>query len=437
LNKLVRLNGSVLDYKSAKISQSVSDWNFRVDFTFSHTTHYLQNERLFFHHGGVIYPVVVDEKGYQDGFVTHSTSLICLGITALLDAPYAEKITLKTWRNTTFFAIVNELCAGVGITPVYQLDDFAIRFYTASKKTPLEIIKELANDVKISLQTSWTGNLIVGYRFKTSATMMHTADFIYPITRVLTEKQAISTTIENKENFDAVQVIPSFFNDDQLTIEQFENGGWTIIKVFMPNWTNTPPDLLGYGVYDIEYLGIKEQVKEISDVQIKQGAANVESGNELVSYKYYGNDLGEITLGLDGDVLTGILENGLATLLVKRNYHCWRAKSDSEKLLFDVFESVGMRNRIIEIRANDGSKYAEPIIVSHTTDSVALQNAGRQFIRENRDYTVVSFKCDHWYQPPMPSDIVSFDGELWYCDDVNISTSIESIYANVTLRKVL
>lgn len=420
---------------SVGFSQNTSQWITTFSFTLSGVNeHDLFGKRLIYTLGNQNYHLLVDDKSSGQTIQGLSKTISARSLTVLLDAPYSSRISLQTWRNILFSELVSELCTAAGIALSFEIQDSLIRYYTASKKTHVEIIKELANDANVMMQTSLDGlSLILCYKFKTTPRLLPNAATDKTITRIFSKK----TELENIENFDSILVFSELNAQANANIEQKPINNYIRVRVFMPNWSNTPPELRHYddGQVTIEYNGIKTVQKTLDDVAIDLGIGKIEAGADLISYKYYCRDLGDVAILPDGTIQTEVEENGLMRIVAGIKCHEFRLKSTCcDKVRFEVFEPQNQLTVIPEIRIRAGERYAEPLIVRNFSDSQTLIAAGTQAIIALQDSESHTLKTDHWDDLPLPCDLVEFQGKKGYCEGFSVNVSATGISADIVVK---
>lgn len=419
---------------SASFSQNTGQWLTTFNFTLSGVDDFdYLGQHLVYSLGSQDYHLIIDDSGAGKTTKGLTRTISGRALTVLLDAPYSDRIVLQTWRNVMFSELVAELCDAANIGVQFQISDFFIREYTAAKKTLIEIIKELANDARVSIQTSLNGQfLIICYKFKTTPKLLSTA-----VAQAITRIFSVSQTLENVENFDALLVLTELAAQKNATVEQKVINNYIRARVFLPNWSDTPPTLTHYdsGNVTVEYQGIKTIQKVFEDVAIELGTGKIDAGASLVSHKSYCKSLGSLTIQPDGTLNTSIVENGLIRVVALVKCHEFKLTSTCcDKARFDVFEPANQLTKIPEIRINDGDKYAEPIVIKYFDDSAAMIAAGTQALIDLQDFESYSLKTDHWDDLPLPCDLVEFDNKKGYCAGFSVNVSSSGITADLTVK---
>jgi hypothetical protein len=424
-----------IPFISANFSQNTSQWVTSFSFTLSgENEHDLFGKRLVYMLGSQSYHLLVDDKSAGKTTKGLSKTISGRSLTVLLDAPYSQRIIFQQWRNVLFSEIAAELCAAAGLSLDFQIQDALIRNYTAAKKTPIEIIKELANDARVMIQTSLDGlTFILCYQFKTTPRLLPLATVDKSYRRFF----SVQETLENIENFDALFVFSELAAQTNATVEQKVISNYIRLRVFLPNWSNTPPELRHYDddTVTVEYSGIKLIQKTFDDVQIDYGVGNIDAGAVLVSHKYYCRDLGDLTILPDGTVNTTESEHGLMRIVATVKCHEFKLTSTCcDKVRFEIFEPQNQLTTIPEIRIRDGDRYAEPVVVKYFSDSPTLIAAGTQALIILQDFEQYSLKTDHWDDLPMPCDLIEFDGGKGYCEGFSINAGITGISADIVVK---
>lgn len=420
-----------IPFESIGVSQTTSQWVSTFDVKLKQSAIDIFGKRLIYTLGQQDFHFIVDEYSGSESTKGLSTTITGRSLTVLLDAPYSERVLLKTWRKVMFSAIVYELCEAVGLGVHFKITDFYLREYMAVKKAPIEILKELANDAGVSLQTSLNGQiLIVCYKYAVNPSLLPSA-----IGQAITKIFSSSMSLDNKENFDALWVLTTLAAQDSATVEQKTIVNYIRARVFLPNWSDTPPEIRHYGSATIEYCGIKTVLKTADDVEINFGIGKMDAGAVVVDYYYYGDDLGALTVLPDGTVDTAVLQNGLVRIRYQIKCHEFKLTANCcDKIRFEVFESINQRAKIPEIRIRNGSRYAEPVVVQYFDTPVALVARGAQALIDLQDFEVYSLKTDHWDELPLPSDILSFSGKVAYCDGFSVDVSTNAITATLSAK---
>lgn len=419
-----KIDFSSLDFEQNK-SQFLTTFTIRVA---GNDSRDFVGMRVVYTLGEQSYHFIIDDN--DGGKTTTGNKLTLNGrsLTCLLDAPYAPTITRQTWQNTSLSVILTELCTAANLTLDLQIDDYQIPFYLAEEKTPLEIIKDLVNDRKAQMQTSLDGlTLIICHAFKVHLADLQTATPDKTLTRNFSQ----TWQLDNIVNFDAIRIF-SELNNQNATVEQKTITDFIRARVFLSNWTNEQPLLTNCGGnVSVEYRGVKTVKKTRDDVQIDKGKGSLEANATVLSGRYYGTDLGTVSMLSSGDFTTAILENGLAKFRYSVPCHEFYLRSPAcEKIRFDIYDPRG----VLEYRIRTGNRYATDLTVKYFNFVPAMLAAGKQALFELQDFKAYSLPCDHWDDLPLPCDIVSFDGLNGYCTGFAVNVSKDKIQSTIAVR---
>jgi hypothetical protein len=428
-------SGVEIEFQNATFSQNASQWVTNFDFTLKgENTADFVGRRLVYKLGGKTYHVVIDDYSGGKSAPGKAKAITGRALTALLDEPHADIITRQTWRNVMFSAIVDELCTAAGVGVQFQINDSFVRQYTAEEKTPIEIIRELANDLKVSLQTSLDGQfLIVCYKFKYPPAVLSSAS----VDKALTRLFPYTYQLDNINDYDALLVKSELNQTANASVDQKAIADYIRVRVFLDEWSNTPPTLNHYDddTVTVEYSGVKTIEKTLDDVAIDEGIGKVEPGCELVDFYFYCKDLGVATLLPNGTVNTSIAETGLMRLVVSKKCHEFKLRSTCcDKVRVDVQMPESELSKVHEIRIKEGNKFADPVIVKYFDDATTLIAAGNQALIALQDFLIYNIPCDHWDDLPLPCQIVSFEGINGYCDGFSVSDGKDKVKATVTVK---
>ncbi len=297
----------------------------------------------------VTYRCIIDEKSRSIEFNNRKYNINGRAITAKLGEGWSEPIT-KTWGAIQASAVVNELCAAVGISYEYTAHDWLIPagVLSATNEYPIDVIRKIAVTCGAIIQTKPDGTLVIQPKYKVSPKKIFdfTPDVIIENPNDIIQ---LSESYRVNPKYNEVLVMNMQESSDSYSIELLQpdpplttvihSSGHCEVAIHVFPFSDTPIELFtSSDTVSMTYL--ERVVEEILEEQIE--IVNGEASTSRLIKKligtpvYIDNHLGDISY--EGNrIKTKIKGQSILILSYKTEYHKYRLHTSTLSRPFQVY----------------------------------------------------------------------------------------------------
>lgn len=398
--------------------------------------------------GSQTWALIIDKASSRDTGFSYSVSGYSKA--AFLGQPFALPIT-KTWELSSAKTIAQELCDAAGITLDWQVLDWSVKSLIIQKRYPIDIIKELTDDLGVKIQATPAGVLTVIYGFVNPKLLpLMSADVELATDRNIFERGSIFI---NHDNFNRALITTDSQanNAPRVSIEEEQSGADRLLKVFItPFQPDEPIDIAhssGANVI-VFYEGVKSQASS-DTVFLIDGKANLSKSFDGLDTVVWHQDVsGSLSLTPAGAVECSTHQFGLVTVNYQTHYHQYRFQklADIEMTgvkIADLPVPVSDAGQSITLVVDSGDKVADPVIVKTLSSQQALLiRAQSELFPQVYDAEEFTIDCAYQGSPIIPGMIVQVkinnEALLFNALVKSVSISIGDVISqSVTLERYL
>ena len=294
------VNGQVIEFVRAQIETAEGDYVISGAFELADVGEFAKvkiGDMAEFIAGDTTFVFIIESKQKRREFGQVSYEIEGRSPTALLDLPYAGLIT-KKWPQSSAKNIICELAQGFEV--IFEIADFPVYDFEIENETPLAGIKRLCEATGAVVETTPEGRLKVRYLYPVSPTEYQAAEPVKVLTD-LDDILQIEEEMEIKEDYNVVAVgndtetewEMKLIVDDSETNE-LEVGQTGVLRVWCYPFIDELFLEKSSDALHITYCGVKTgTITEQIEIINGEGTASY-FVDEIVSYHYLGDNLGEI-----------------------------------------------------------------------------------------------------------------------------------------------
>lgn len=327
--------------------------------------------------GSQTWALIIDKASSRDTGFSYSVSGYSKA--AFLGQPFALPIS-KTWELSSAKTIVQELCDAAGITVDWQVLDWSVKNFVADKRYPIDVIKELTDDLGATIQSTPAGVLTVVYGVVNPKLLpIMVADVELATDRNIFER---GSSFVNHDNYNQVLITTDSQanNAPNVAIEEQQSGADRLLKVFITPFQSVDAVELSHSSsanVSVFYEGVKAQ--DSSDtVFILDGKANLSKAFDgLGSIAWHQDISGALSISPAGAVECSTNQFGLVTINYQTNYHQYRFQKQADiemtgVKIADLPVLATNNGQSITLLIDSGDKVHDPVIVKTLSNEQAL-----------------------------------------------------------------
>lgn len=399
--------------------------------------------------GLTTWALIIDKSSSNDTGFSYSVS--GYSKSALLGQPFSLPIT-QTWELSSAKTIAQQLCDAAGISLDWQVLDWSVKKLVADKRYPIDIIKELTDDLGAVIQSTPAGVLTVVYGVVNPKLLpLMPADVELATDRNIFER---GSRFVNHDNYNQVLITTDSQanNAPNVSIEEQQSGAARLLKVFITPFQPVESIDLSHSSganVSVFYEGVKVQ-DSTDTVFIIDGKANLsKSFDALKSVVWQQAISGQLTITPAGAVECSTNEFGLVTINYQTNYHQYRFQKQADiemtgVKIADLPPLSGNAGESVTLVIDSGDKVHDPVIVKTLSNQQALLvKANSVLLPQVYDAEEFSIDCAYPGFPIIPGTVaqVTINNEALlfnaFIKGVSISMGNAEIKQSVLLERYL